>query len=208
MSQRHIKERLQPCLLDRINDDSSALEKAKVRVESLRKRLDGLGSDDRAREGVTDRLREESVLMNDLNERVNRSTITEQQLRQSIMRDLAWLLSTPGLECVENLAEFPEVQASTINYGVRGLAGWTASQIAPSKLAAMVREAILRFEPRILPNNLRIEVSSRGLSDERTVMAIEIRGEMWGQPLPQSLYLRSLLDLETGDVRIMPAGGS
>jgi type VI secretion system protein ImpF len=33
-------------------------------------------------------------------------------------------------------------------------------------------------------------------------VAFEIHGELWGQPLPERLYLKTELDLEAGDVKL------
>lgn len=40
----------------------------------------------------------------------------------------------------------------------------------------------------------------------RNAVNIEIQGELWGQPLPTMLFLRSEIDFETGDVTVQDTG--
>lgn len=204
MNARKPKDRLQPCLFDRLLDESPALDAARARLQALETQQKALGaeaSNHQAKE-LTTRIASERTNVRSIEERLGRVVITEQQLRASVMRDLGWLLSTASLESVQDLTAYPEVKTSVVNFGMPGLAGWNASQISPSRLEAVVRDAILRFEPRILPRSLRVVVASGGFGEDPNVLSIEISGEMWAQPLPQALYLRSLLDLETGDLKV------
>jgi len=62
----------------------------------------------------------------------------------------------------------------------------------------VVRGAIQKFEPRILRHNL--EVTAVEVTEQRgaNVVQLEIRGEVWNVPMPEALYIRTALDLETG----------
>ena len=77
----------------------------------------------------------------------------------------------------------------------------------------MLRQAILDFEPRILPDGLvvRGRLPSES-SDHHNVLEFEISGRMWAQPYPLELLLRTDLDLETGLVEVRegaaPIGGA
>lgn len=210
MNARKPKDRLQPCLFDRLLDDTPALDTAKARLQALltrQKQLAPAATTHDVRE-LAARIANERLNVRELEERLGRAVITEQQLRASVLRDLAWLLSTASLESVQDLEAYPEVKSSVVNFGVRGLAGWNASQLSPTRLENIVREAIQRFEPRILPKNLRVTVESTNFGDDPNVLSIEIKGEMWAQPLPQALYLKSLLNLETGDVKVTQASAA
>jgi type VI secretion system protein ImpF len=120
------------------------------------------------------------------------------QLRKSVVRDLEWLLNTGRLETTQDLSGYPEVRRSVLNYGIPDIAGTTASSMDAYQLEFALRQAILDFEPRILPHNLRIQV----IRDEKEMsinsIILEIEGEIWGQPLPEHLYLKTVLDLELG----------
>ena len=47
----------------------------------------------------------------------------EGALRATVRRELAWLLNTTNLGAVVDLADFPEVQTSVLNYGVPDMTG-------------------------------------------------------------------------------------
>jgi type VI secretion system protein ImpF len=38
-------------------------------------------------------------------------------------------------------------------------------------------------------------------------MAFDIEGELWAQPMPLQMYLRTEVDLELGDVRVVQYAG-
>lgn len=120
------------------------------------------------------------------------------QLRKSVIRDLEWLLNSGRLETTEDLSEYPEVRRSVLNYGIPDLAGTTASSMDAYQLELALRQAILDFEPRILPHNLRIQIIHDDKEMSINSIVLEIEGEIWGQPLPEHLYLKTVLDLELG----------
>jgi type VI secretion system protein ImpF len=49
---------------------------------------------------------------------------------------------------------------------------------------------------------LRVKVTAHGEQMNRNALTFEIQGDLWAQPAPERLYLRSELDLETGNVSI------
>jgi type VI secretion system protein ImpF len=73
-----------------------------------------------------------------------------------------------------------------------------------SDLAKAVREAIINFEPRILPSTLRITtLLESGDLDHHNVIGVEIEAHLWAQPVPLEFLVRTEFDLETGKVQIM-----
>lgn len=203
MKRRGTEERpLQPCLLDRLQDESPALELAQSRLLRCREEREHLIKDGRPVPAELERRVFEALSdARDLQERVTRTIFTERHLRESVLRDLTSLLATTTLESVESLDEHPHARNSVINFGVRGLTGGLATGLSKSGLELAVRDAILAFEPRILPATLQVTVTETD-DDERNRLAIEIVGDVWGQEFPQTLYIRSLLDVETGDVQL------
>jgi len=124
------------------------------------------------------------------------------RLKRSVLRDLAWLLNTGNLETVEDLDDAPEVKRSVLNYGILDLAGKTVSGTDIRDLEEEIRDAILEFEPRILAESLSVRVNvNSGTMSEKT-MSFEIEGQLWAQPLPINLFLRTDLDLETGSAAV------
>lgn len=129
------------------------------------------------------------------------------KLRGCVLRDLAWLLNTGKLEAVQSLEDYPLVAHSVINYGIPDLTGTTVSGANIATIQQQIKQAIWDFEPRILRDSVRIKVSVSNQQMNHNAMMFDIEGDLWAQPLPLHLYLKTELDLETGDMAIMDKGG-
>jgi type VI secretion system protein ImpF len=130
--------------------------------------------------------------------------LSKRQLRRSVLRDLAWLFNATQLESVNDLSGAPLVRRSVLNFGLPALSGRSASSLDVSDLARAVRDAIINFEPRILPSTLRITtLLESGDLDHHNVIGVEIEAHLWAQPVPLEFLVRTEFDLETGKVQIM-----
>ena len=201
MKPRNVGEQLlQPCLLDRLQDETPALDNATARLRKLQEDRERVAKEGKAPTAdLEERLFVALTDVRELQERVSRTVFTEQHLRQSVLRDLATLLSTTAFESVQTLDAHPQTRTSVLNYGIRGQTGSATGLPSMQFLETAIRESILAFEPRVLRDTLEVRITKSD-EDELNRLAIEISGDIWGQPLPQVLYLRSLLDVETGDV--------
>jgi type VI secretion system protein ImpF len=129
--------------------------------------------------------------------------LSKGRMRQSVLRDLDWLFNATQLEAVTDLTRAPHVRRSVLNFGLPAMSGRTASSLDVSDLARAVRDAILTFEPRILPATLQIRtLLDAGDLDHHNVIGVEIHGELWAQPVPLEFLVRTEFDLETGKVQI------
>ena len=128
--------------------------------------------------------------------------LSVKRLRQSVLRDIAWLLNAVSLESAQSLENYPEAAQSVINFGIPDLSGHTVSNTDTGEIEKRIRKALLDFEPRILPNTLRVKVVSSDAYNHNA-MNFDIEGDLWMQPLPLRLYLKTQLDLETGNVVVM-----
>ena len=133
--------------------------------------------------------------------------LSKRRLRESVLRDLAWLFNATRLEAVNSLAKAPYVRRSVLNFGLPALSGNTASSLDVTDLTRAVREAILTFEPRILPSTLQVRtLLEAGDLDHHNVIGVEIHGQLWAQPIPLEFLVRTDFDLETGKVQITDLG--
>ena len=123
------------------------------------------------------------------------------RLRDIVRRDLAWLLNTGSLDSQIDPARHPNAAASTVNFGLRDVSGVFSTTDRASAIRRAIREAIERFEPRLRPESLSVDLARRPSQDD-AVIAYDIRGEMWAQPLPMELHLRSEVDITTGHVAL------
>jgi type VI secretion system protein ImpF len=128
------------------------------------------------------------------------------RLRESVLRDVGWLFNSVQLAATEDLDAYPEVARSVLNFGVPALAGVHVVGRDLQSLEVAIAEAIQRFEPRILPDSMVVKVAMRADDVSRRAMTFTIEGLLWAQPVPQSLFLKTELDLETGAVRVADTG--
>lgn len=162
---------------------------------------------ERLQPSLLDRLTDEEPGARD--ESRNKRILSIRQLRECVLRDLSWLLNTTQLEANEDLDAYPEVRRSTVNYGVPSLAGNTLSGVDIDVLQRRMRAAILSFEPRLIGSSLRVAVIG---AEERKLnkLSFAIEGELWAQPVPLRVFLKTDVDLEIGDVTVadMTSGGA
>jgi type VI secretion system protein ImpF len=132
-----------------------------------------------------------------------RRVLSMRNLRQSVLRDVGWLLNATGLCAGQDLSEYPLVGETVLNFGLPDLAGKTASGLDLAELERLIAQAIEHFEPRILRDSVRVRaVASGDAQGQLNTLIFEIHGDLWAQPLPERLFLKTELDLEGGEVRV------
>jgi len=135
--------------------------------------------------------------------------MNKSQIRDAVLRDLSWLLNSvqPLNKNVATL--FPQAADSVLNYGLPAMSGQLASRVDVSQLERTIKQAILRFEPRVMEDSLEVRaLEASNVLDTHNVIEFEIRGFMWAQPVPLELLLRTQVDLEAGQVEVRDASGS
>ena len=66
-----------------------------------------------------------------------------------------------------------------------------------------MHEAIVQFEPRILPETLMVQCLSNALDlQQHNVIALLIKGQLWANPYPRELLVRTEIDLESGQIAL------
>lgn len=129
--------------------------------------------------------------------------IDRARLRAAVLRDLEWLLNCTRYSDEEELAGYEQVRHSVLNFGLPALSGETASTLDTLEVEQRIRQAILDFEPRILPASLQVQaLDMAALMDQHNIVSIQVRGQLWAKPAPLELLLQTDLDLETGTVEI------
>jgi len=128
--------------------------------------------------------------------------VSLRRYRQGVLRDLYWLLNTSCHPPGDALDEFPEVSRSVLNYGIPDLCGVTSSHIKPSEIEQHLLHAVQCFEPRISREALSIRVVRDPHSTDQNAVSFEIEGELWAQPVPDQIYVKTKFDLETGECEV------
>jgi type VI secretion system protein ImpF len=123
------------------------------------------------------------------------------RLREIIQRDLSWLLNTTNTESSFDAAALPNVAKSVLNYGLREVSGEFSTAERAERIRRSIQRAIATYEPRIIKGTVEVTLNPDETGNDMTV-ALIIRADMWAQPLPLELYLRSQVDVTTGEVHV------
>jgi type VI secretion system protein ImpF len=125
------------------------------------------------------------------------------QIRDAVLRDLSWLLNSVQPLGPELARLYPAAADSVLNFGLPAMSGQLASKIDVSLLERAIKQAILRFEPRVMEDSLQVTaLDASSVLDTHNVIEFEIQGFMWAQPVPLELLLRTQVDLEAGQVEV------
>lgn len=96
---------------------------------------------DGCRPGLLDRL---------LGNRHGTRFLSQEQLKESVARDLEMLLNTRSALPQDMLLNYPECAASILNFGLADFAGLSHSSSEDrARICASVRQAVERHEPRL-----------------------------------------------------------
>ncbi len=110
--------------------------------------------------------------------------MSKAQLRQAVLRDLGALFN--AVQPIGHAADaYPMLADSVLNFGLPPLSGQLASKLDVTVLERAIRDAIVRFEPRILAQTLDVRaLEATTVLDTHNVIEFEIRGHLWSQPVP------------------------
>ena len=154
---------------------------------------------------LLDRLTDEEP--NKTQESRERRALTQQYLRESVRRDLAWLFNAVNLSAVQELRDCPQVLHSVVNYGLPDLSGHTLGSVDVLELERLLGQSIRDFEPRILPSSVKVRLVVDEQRMTHNAIVFDIEGELWAQPMPFHLFLRTEVDLEVGEVTVIEHPG-
>jgi type VI secretion system protein ImpF len=119
--------------------------------------------------------------------------------RDGVLRDLTWLMNASAHLAEEDANQFGEVRYSVLNYGTSDFCGQLAASLDLVAVEHEIKEAIKRFEPRIIANTLTVKAIGETAKLGPNFVAFEIRGDLWAAPMPEQLYIKTQIDLDTGE---------
>jgi type VI secretion system protein ImpF len=143
---------------------------------------------------LLDRLTDEEP--NNKEESRNQRVISLQKYKRGVLRDIEWLFNASAHLPVEGkvefqLSDYPEAFRSVLNYGTRQLCGLFAPDM--EELERQLGDAIQLYEPRILKHTLTVKATI-----DRQMIGFELNAELWANPVAEKLFIRTKIDLETG----------
>ncbi len=130
-------------------------------------------------------------------------------LREAVRRDIEMLFNIERMEAdfllteleqmntrttAQELADFPQVRSSVLNYGVPSFSGRRGSDFDKDALEREIRQVLHIYEPRLKKNTVRVKVDF----NDKTGMRIVIDGVLLLSPVPERLRLSTAIDLDNG----------
>jgi type VI secretion system protein ImpF len=157
---------------------------------------------DRLQPCLLDRLTDEEPAKRE--ESRNQRIVSLQRYKAGVLRDFDWLFNAIGHFPEEQVgeltfADFEEAYRSVLNFGIRQLYGRLAPDI--DEIERQLFDAITVFEPRINRNTLKVKAKI-----ERQLLSFDISGELWVHPIPERLFIRTQLDLESSECSTKEVG--
>lgn len=132
--------------------------------------------------------------------------MNKSQIRAAVLRDLSWLLNAVQPLGALVAERHPEAALSVLNFGLPPMSGQMASKVDVNLLERTIKDAIVRFEPRVMEGSLQVRaLRATGVLDTHNVIEFEIRGYLWAQPVALEMLLRTQVDLEGGQVEVHDA---
>jgi type VI secretion system protein ImpF len=115
---------------------------------------------------------------------------------------LDWLLNASQYSPQQDLDGYPDVACSVINYGMPDLTGKTVSGFDQRQMERLLKQVIVNFEPRIIRQSLTVRVMTDKTLFDHNALVFEIEGELWAEPQPLHLHLRTEFELDDGNVSV------
>jgi type VI secretion system protein ImpF len=152
---------------------------------------------DRLQPSLLDRLTDNEP--SEKTERRDDRIIDLRELREILQRDLVWLLNTSDSSAMIDIERYPLTAKSVLKYGMKDVAGDYSTVERAEIIRKSMIHAIQAHEPRIHPGSIDVQLRL-GQDTKQSIVSYDIRADMWAQPLPMELYLRSQVDVTTGEL--------
>jgi type VI secretion system protein ImpF len=127
-------------------------------------------------------------------------------MHRLIQRDLGLLLNTCNLGAALDATRHPQAARSAVNYGLPPLSGSLRANHSPAAIEKLVRDTIITFEPRLIPETLSVRVLPQSRAGAYNVIQLEIKALMYWSPYPLEFLVRSRYDLEASHASIDARG--
>ena len=120
------------------------------------------------------------------------------QYRRAVLRDMEMLFNARMLRPDHPIHAYPEAARSVINYGIPDVCSKTRSELVDGDFDEHVKKVLEQYEPRISSRSISIKrVTSEDAAGLQRI-GLEIEGELWAEPYPDHLFVKTELDLESG----------
>lgn len=132
-------------------------------------------------------------------------TLSWNEYRQTILRDIQWLLNTTSLDHFGDGSLWKDVARSTLNYGVPEVCGTAAAAVPQRRWERAFEQALARFEPRLREESIRVRICAAESGQTTNQMLVEISAELIVAPIPLSFRVRIDRETSAAEIQDLPA---
>ena len=160
--------------------------------------LNAFLDEERCQPSLLDRLRDDRPRERTESTGVMNYSWTE--YRDSVLRDLHWLLNTTSLAALGETSPWKEVTKSTLNYGVPEVCASASAAVLQRRWEVSFQQALARFEPRLREETIRVRLLPAESARTMNLVVMEISAELIVAPIP--IRFRLTIDRETSAATI------
>jgi type VI secretion system protein ImpF len=130
-----------------------------------------------------------------------REGTNEETLRRHLSHDMASLMNTISLDAIVDLADYPYIQKSIINYGFSDLSALSDKAFATGEMSRFIRDTLIRHEPRLIASTIEIHVN-RDAESVTQRLTFDISADMVASPVDVPLDFVAEVDLGAGKIQM------
>ncbi|MDY0969899.1 type VI secretion system baseplate subunit TssE [Siccibacter turicensis] len=124
-------------------------------------------------------------------------------MRAIVLRDVLAILNNTNIDDRLDEHRHKAVAGSVLNYGVSAVTGGWSNAHSWARIEAAVRNALTRFEPRIVPESLVVRpLLDKSNPSRYGVILFEIRALIYWEPWPVDLCFQGSWDSENQAIRL------
>jgi type VI secretion system protein ImpF len=131
----------------------------------------------------------------------DREITSRSKERREVTNDLAGLMNTVNLEASVDLADYPYIRKSILNYGFGDLSSLSDKGMAEAELARFIKETLMRHEPRLIPSTIEINVN-KDLESVSQRLTFDIAADMVASPVDVPLDFVAEVDMGAGKIQM------
>jgi len=83
------------------------------------------------------------------------------------------------------------------------LTGRTVHGLDLTQKERELKQTLWGFEPRLIRETLKVQIRTSDKKMCRNAFSIEMEGQLWAEPAPLQLYMKTEIDLESGEVKVV-----
>lgn len=131
---------------------------------------------------------------------MTRQPVSETVLRAEVSRNLSALLNTVHLEATQDLSAVPQARRSILNFGIDDLSSLTIDETRVNELTDTIRQAILKYEPRIVPETIEAERDTN--TDDDLSVRFLVRADLTAEPINLPVEFVAEVERDSAKFRI------